>query len=350
MDPIARFLPLRLLRLAPLAAAVLFCSPGLWSQGSASTAKSKTQTTAAATQTVQHAPSPATAGQSRNAAQFPPSTVVMTINGEPVALKTYTLDLRLLNFPPPESLPPVPRRNEADQYVTMDVLAAAAHKQGIDNDPVVQEQLRFLRQKTLAELLYRRLATDAQQVPESDIASYYNAHANDFVQFVLERLFIPREPIATKNGAGPPADAKQAAEAAAARARNGIPFQQIANESQPPMKISYVKLPAIQPNNLSLTAGDKASLETLQAGGVSPLMTEPYGYLVFKVSSRRQMPLAEARPQISQQLGIERLQAALNQIKSGYAVRLSDEFFAAPAVPSESRRLFPASASAPQPR
>jgi hypothetical protein len=103
--------------------------------------------------------------------------------------------------------------------VNFELLAAAAKKEGLEQDPVLAEQIRQL----LVDRLVARLVDEPLQQAEpteAELRDYYERHAADFSQPALARgwmlTLLPLSP------PGTPPDAAAALEAAGGRAREAL--------------------------------------------------------------------------------------------------------------------------------
>ena len=267
---------------------------------------------------------------------------------------------RLANALQP-NMPANTQRRLADAYPKIVLMAHAAHKRGLENDPSFKEMMQFLKLQVLAQELSRTLKDEADKVPEADIQSFYNTNAANFEQASLQRLFIPKDkqagPGIQANGesadtkgdeaqqAGEEAMKKEA-EALHGRAAAGEDFDKLQKEAyeaaglqgSPPStalgKLTRNELPA-----------NHRSVVDLAAGQVSPLLTEPNGYYVYKLTAKDVRPLNDAREQIRMTLAQQRLQAAMERVQNSGKAELNEAYFpAAPPAPAMRPGMAPAPA------
>ena len=71
-------------------------------------------------------------------------------------------------------------------------MSADAKKKGLDKTPQFEETVKFAKMQILTNELQRKIQEEAAKVPKPEIEAYYKEHPQDFEQFNLDRLFVPR--------------------------------------------------------------------------------------------------------------------------------------------------------------
>ncbi len=230
----------------------------------------------------------------------------------------------------PQMSAPV-RRRLADFYASMLIAQAKVDQQGLLSTPESQQLLHFYYLQGLTTILNAKLSDDATNVPQADIEKYYNEHAADFEEATVERVLIPRS--------GPPGKpehvtTKENAENLRTRAVGGEDFEKLQKDAStaageevtPPTKLTNLR-------RQSLPAAQSGQVFALQPGQISEVIEEPNAFFLYKMDSKRTIPLAEAQATIRSVLANKRLQEAAQAIQKEFKATLNDSYFPAPAPP-----------------
>src|SRR6201987_5144457 len=189
-------------------------------------------------------------------------------------------------------------------------MADDAKKQGLDKTPQYKERVKFRTMQVLAEALQQNIQEEAAKVPDAYIEKYYNEHPENFEQYNLDRVFVPRTKQSSELKTEPgkneklTEDEQKAKEAAAkakeeegqqamtkladdlrARAAAGEDFIKLQKEAfeAAGMKIESptVNLPSIRRTGLSPAHG--AAFD-LKPGEVSQVISDAGGHYIYKLN------------------------------------------------------------------
>ncbi len=333
----------------------------------------------------QAAPSPAPATPPApvdNSASVPASAPVLTIEGvcapepKPAAAKgaaakpasaqtpasTSTADCKTVitkaqfeqlanNLAP--NITPQMKKQLASVLPRLMAMADDAKKQGLDKTPQYKERVKFRTMQVLAEALQQKIQEEAANVPDADIEKYYKDHPENFEQYNLDRIFVPRtrQEAELKNESGEnekltedEQKAKQAAEKAKAeegqqamtkladdlrtRAAAGEDFIKLQKEAfeAAGMKIESptVNLPSIRRTGLSPA---HATVFDLKTGEVSQVISDAGGHYIYKVNSKTEVPLEQAKGEIHSRLQNERMRESIEKLNSSFKVETNEAYF-----------------------
>jgi hypothetical protein len=222
-------------------------------------------------------------------------------------------------------------------------MAHKAHEMGLDKGPKFEERMKAQRTSVMAELLDRDMQEKAAHVPDADIEDYYRKHIDVYEEADLQRLYIPQSKLLessklklseaeTKKRQQEADDAmNKEAKALQARAAAGEDFDKLQAEAfaaagqkgkAPSTKMSKVRrtgLPA-----------DQASVMDLKANEVSPLLSSPTGYFVYKITEKDTIPLEKAREEIVNTLKAQRLQESRQALQQSSQATLDEKYFGTP--------------------
>lgn len=237
---------------------------------------------------------------------------------------------------------PLPtKRQLAEAYPRLLLFGQKAREMGLDKEPEFQEMMRFATLQLLAQNLTRNLQKKAGNIPETEVAKYYQDNPTRFQQVELLRIFIPKsKQHAPEAGSAAPAKADTAADQAAMKAvaekihteaAAGGDFQKLQQEAFAAAGINS------QSPNVNLGKLTREGLPTnqqqvfeLQAGKVSELLDDPGGYYIYKVVSKQMIPLDQAKGEIhnflEQQSFRKQMEAMIGSVKP----ELNQAYFAGP--------------------
>lgn len=233
-------------------------------------------------------------------------------------------------------------------------MSAEAKKKGMDQTPQFEDRIKFTKMRILAEELQQRIQEEAANVPPEEVEKYYKDHAADFEQFNLDRLFVPRtkqpdaeakedeekdEKLTEESKTAKEAKEKAKADAAeqamtklaeslrtrAAAGEDIIKLQKEAFDAAG-MKIASpnVNLPTVRRTSLQ---GAHAVVFDLKPGEVSQVISDAGGHYIYKVNSKSEIPLDQARNEIHGKLQNERTREMMDKVGNSFKVETNDTYF-----------------------
>lgn len=238
-------------------------------------------------------------------------------------------------------------RNVADNYVQNMVLADAALKTGVDKDPRIQELLRLVRLRTLADA-YRRILEEKYRTPApEEIEKYYHDNISKYETVRAERLMIPKfNPRSPKDENGE--FQKKAALVAAEihdRAAKGEPLDRLQNDA-------FFKLGITPPSIVPETGlrrrgtfppGVEQDVFALKPGEVSKVESETGGFVVYRLIDKPTYTLEQVKGEIVQDIYRKKMEDSVKGVLQSVKSEFNDQYFAPPPAP----RPLPATGQAP---
>jgi hypothetical protein len=252
------------------------------------------------------------------------------------------------------NITPQMRKQLASVLPRLMAMADEAKKQGLDRTPQYKERVKFRTMQVLAEELQQNIQEKAAKVPDADIERYYKDHPENFEQYNLDRIFVPRtkqataelkeEPAKNEKLSGDEQKAKEAVEKATAeqnemamtklaenlraRAAGGEDFLKLQKEAfeAAGMKIESptVNLPSTRRTSL---APSHAAVFDLKPGEVSPVISDAGGHYIYKLNSKTEEPLEQAKSEIHGRLQNERMRESMEKLNSSFKVETNEAYF-----------------------
>jgi hypothetical protein len=238
------------------------------------------------------------------------------------------------------SLSPVIKRQLIGLYPRLLIMSHEAEMRGMDKEERFQQMFDFARMQILTQQLTRRVQEEASKVPEQDIEDYYKKNPDSFMEYSLERIYIPRlkqePPPSQKLSEDAEAERQRNAEAAMtkladtlrARAANGETFAALQKEAY-----QFAGLKSNPPNasmgkirRTGLPPGQEAVF-SLKAGEVSQVLSDAGGHYIYKLGSASLETLADAKAEIHSVLQSQRNKELMDKIQGPFSTEVNDAYF-----------------------
>lgn len=240
-------------------------------------------------------------------------------------------------------------RNVADNYVQNLILADAAVKAEVERDPKIQELLRIVRLRTLAEA-YRRKMEEKYRSPSADeVERYYKDNISRYETVRAERLMVPKfHPRSPKDPTGE--FEKKAAVVAAEireRASQGEPFDRLQNDA-------FLKLGIAPPGMIpetglrrrgTLPSEAEDEVFALKPGEVSKVESEAGAFVVYRLIDKPTYTLDQVKGEIVRDIYQKKMEVAVKGALQAVKTEFNNQYFAPPSTP----RPLPVRGQAPVP-
>jgi len=279
------------------------------------------------------APAPATA------APADADPVIISANG--MAIRKSEFEGAVKTLPPEyQQFAMGPGKKQfAEDYLRMKLLAAQGTKEGLQNDPDVQRQLDLMRANLIATAELKRIEKNIT-VTDDDVKKYYDANRKDYEQVHARHILIAPKgsPAAQPPKAGQKeltdAEAKAKAEEIRTKLVAGGDFALLAKSESSDIGSgeSGGDLGSFGHGQM-VPEFEKAAFEA-KPGEITPVVKTQFGYHIIKVESHDYTPLESVRPAIEKTLRQKKMQEMLEGMKSSANATYDDAYFAAPKAAS----------------
>lgn len=320
------------------------------------------------------------ATQADTAAAVPPDAPVITVNGvcapqpktaaakpagaKPASVaKTPTADCKtvitkaefekLASGISPNVTPQL-KRSLAGALPRFIAMSNEAKKRGLDKNPTYDELLKFAKMQILTNELTRKIQEEAANIPQDDIAKYYQQNAESYEEYNLERLFVPRakqvqpeakeeekkdEKLTDEQQKAKQAEEKakqdeseqamtQLAESLRARAAAGEDFMKLQKEAfeagGTKIESPTVSLPKVRRNGLPPA---HSTVFDLKPGEVSQVINDAGGHYIYKMTGKEQLGLDQVKDEIHNKLQNDRLREMMDKVNGSFKVDTNEAYF-----------------------
>lgn len=239
------------------------------------------------------------------------------------------------------------KKNFAEDYLRMRMLAAAGVKAGLDKDPAVLEQLALMRENLIAQAQLERIDKEIA-ISDEDLKKAYEAKRGEYEQVSARHILIAFK----GSPAAQPGKKELTEEEAKAKAEDlrkqlvgGASFEELAKKESDDTGsgANGGELGSFARGQM-VPEFEKAAFEG-KIGEISPVIRTQYGFHIIRVDAHETTPFEQVRPTLERTERQARVQAALDQMKNAAKPTFNDKYFApeVPAVPPAP----PAAAPAP---
>ena len=234
-------------------------------------------------------------------------------------------------------------------------MSDAAKAQGLDKTPHFEEMMKVVRMQVLTQELQRSVQERADKISATEIDTYYKDHPDDYKQYSLDRLFIPRfkqaEPekeakdMTEEQRKAKDAESKakqeegeqemnKLADNLRAEAASGADFAKLQKEAfeaaGEKVENPTVNLPKVRRTGLPPA---HAAVFNLKVGEVSQVISDNGGHYVYKVVSEEVLPLDQVKDEIHNKLKSERMKELMDKYTNSFQAVPNEAYFGPPAGP-----------------
>lgn len=241
------------------------------------------------------------------------------------------LRIAIMNATTPTSAIP---HSIAEGYVNDLIYADAAERAGLDKDPLLPGVMKLVRQRALTDLYRLSLDEKAHEISPQEIETYYAKNSAAFEELTLTHISVPLQKPATSHDADFEANAKRLAYELHERAAKGEDMEKLQKEVYQVLGLQNpfadyeargIKTPPVSSlkpiRRGNMEQKTEAELFELKPGQITSVREFPTAYVIYRLESRRTIPLEEAKTEISQSLyqkNRERIKTLMPVVRAEY--------------------------------
>lgn len=230
-------------------------------------------------------------------------------------------------------------------------MSDAAKEKGLDKTAHFEEMMKIVRMQVLTQELQKSVQEQADKITPEEITAYYKGHAEQYEQFSLDRLFVPRfkqaepEKEDAKTLTDDERKAKEAADKAKqqegeqemtkladslrAKAAAGTEFVELQQEAYAAagekVEKPVVNLPKVRRTGLPPA---HAAVFDLKVGDISQVISDNGGHYVYKIVSKEELPLDQTlQTEIHNKLRSERMKELMDKYTNSFQAIPNEAYF-----------------------
>ena len=230
------------------------------------------------------------------------------------------------------------KKQFAEDYLRMKMLASAGMKAGLDKDPDVVQQLALMRENLVANAQLQKLE-DSIKLSDDELKKLYESNKTQYEQVKARHILIAFKGSPAAQ-AGKPELTEEQAKAKADELRAQIvsgkaKFEDVAQkESDDVGSGSRGGDLGEFARGQMVPEFEKAAFEA-KVGEVTPVVRTQFGYHIIKVDEHGSTPFEQIKPTLERNERQTRLQAALEKMKTDAKPTFNDAYFTPPAPPAK---------------
>lgn len=279
------------------------------------------------------------------AAPAPATTTATAQESDPVVISASGITIRKSEFEaalktlPPEyqSFAQGPGKKQfADDYLRMRLLASEGMKAGLQNDPEIVDQLSLMRENLVATAQLKKIDSSIT-VTDAEIQKAYTDGAKDYEQVKARHILIaPKGSAAAQTGKKELTDdeAKAKAEDLRKQIIAGASFEELAKKESDDAGSGARGGDLGSFGHGQMVPEFEVAAFSAKIGEIPPVVKTQFGYHIIKVEAHESAPLAQVRPTIEKNLKQSKLHAALDTIKDSSHPIYDEKYFAPPPAPA----------------
>ncbi|MEA2463712.1 MAG: peptidyl-prolyl cis-trans isomerase [Acidobacteriota bacterium] len=229
------------------------------------------------------------------------------------------------------------KRQFAEDYLRMKMLAAEGTKAGLDKDPDVLRQLALMRENLIAQAQLSKIETGIT-VSDADLQKTYDAQKGQYEQVKARHILIAfKGSPAAQEGKTELTEeqAKAKAEDIRKQLAGGASFDELAKKESDDVGSGARGGDLGQFGRGQMVPEFEKAAFDAKVGEVTPVVRTQFGYHIIKVDEHGSTPFEEVKPTLEKTEKQTRVQAALEQMKTNAKATFNDAYFgpATPAAP-----------------
>jgi peptidyl-prolyl cis-trans isomerase C len=297
-------------------------------------------------------------GTAAPAAPAPKAATATAADADPIIMSAGTVTVHKSEFEaalktlPPEyqsmTSQPAGRKQFADDYLRMRLLASEGAKAGLQNDPDVVNQLSLMRENLLATAQLKKIESGIA-VSDAEVQKAYADGAKDYEQVKARHILIaPKGSAAAQPGKKELTDdeAKAKAEDLRKQIAGGANFEELAKKESDDVGSGARGGDLGSFGHGQMVPEFEQAAFSTKVGDVTPVVKTQFGYHIIKVEAHDSTPLDQVRPTIEKNLKQTKLHTALDAMKDNAHPTYNEAYFVPPPPPAPPAAVTPAATPA----
>jgi peptidyl-prolyl cis-trans isomerase C len=236
------------------------------------------------------------------------------------------------------------RKQFADDYLRMRLLAAEGMKAGLQNDEEVVKQLTLMRENLVATAQLKKIDSGLA-ITDAEVQKAYTDGSKEYEQVKARHILIaPKGSPVAQAGKKELTDdeAKAKAEDIRKQLLAGANFEELAKKESDDAGSGARGGDLGSFSHGQMVPEFEAAAFAAKIGEVTPVVKTQFGYHIIKVEAHDSTPLAQVRPTIEKNLKQAKLHAALEALRVNANPVYDEKYFAPPPAPAAETPAAPA--------
>ena len=276
------------------------------------------------------------------AATSQPAPAMTTASTDPVIITAGSLSVRQSEFENAvKSLPPEyqsyamgpGKRQFADDYLRMKLLASEGIKSGLDKDPAVVKQLDLLKENLVAQEELKRLDTTTS-VSDADLKKAYDENKKEYEQVKARHILIAyKGSPAAQKGKKELTDAEAKAKAEALRneiVSGKAKFEDVAKKESDDAESGKNGGELGTFGRGQMVPEFEAAAFNAKPGDVTPVVKTQFGYHIIRVEEHNTTPFEQVKASLEKSMKQKKLRETLDAMKESVKPVYDQAYFAPP--------------------
>ncbi|MEO6260639.1 MAG: peptidylprolyl isomerase [Thermoanaerobaculia bacterium] len=300
------------------------------------------------------------------AMQTTPAAAPATTTGDPVIISAGDLIVHKSEFEAAiKTLPPeyqtfalgTGKKQFADDFLRMKLLAAEGMRNNLQNDPEVVSQLNLMKENLVATAALKKIESGLT-VTDADLKKAYESNQREYEQVKARHILIAfKGSAAAQPGKKELTDAEAKAKADEIRKKlvAGADFAELAKKESDDTGSGTRGGDLGSFGHAQMVEEFEKAAFAAKAGEITPVVKTQYGYHIIQVQEHNTTPMAQVRDTLEKNLRQKAVKDALEAMKEKSKATFDQAYFAPPPAPKaesmdapgEKTKVIPAPASKP---
>ena len=275
---------------------------------------------------------PKTAAPAATTAQAPADPVIVAAGDITIKQSEFESALKSLPAEYQQFAAGPGKKQFAEDFLRMKMLASEGMKAGLDKDPDVVRQLALMKENLVANAQLEKIEKSIV-LTDADLKKVYEAGKNDYEQVKARHILIAFKGSPAAQAGKPELTEEQAkakAEELRAKIAGGASFEETAKKESDDTGsgANGGDLGSFSRGQM-VPEFEKAAFEA-KVGDVTPVVRTQFGYHIIKVEEHNHTPFEQVKPAIERSERQKRMQATLEAMKTAAKPTFNDKYFAVP--------------------
>ena len=291
---------------------------------------------------------PASPAMAQTPAPVPSNTTAMpatAADSDPVIVSAGAVTIRRSDFEAAVKTLPAEyqtfamgpgKKQFADDYLRMKLLAAEGMKNNLDKSPEVTKQLELMRENLVATEELKKIES-AITVTDAELKKAYDDNKKDYQQVKARHILIAfKGSPAAQKGKKPLTDAEAKAKAEELRKKlvAGADFAEMAKKESDDVESGKNGGDLGAFGHGQMVPEFEQAAFNAKPGEITPVVKTQFGYHIIKVDEKVSTPFDTVKASLDKTIRQKKVKDLLDAMKTAAKPMFNDAYFATPAAPA----------------